>query len=324
LFHRAPLTIDQILAWADDYHRRTGKWPHKNSGCVKEAPAETWQRLNAALLSGRRGLPGGRTLAQWLACRRGVRNKQRIPKFTEDQILRWARAYHRRTKAWPTRDSGSIPEAPGETWSTVASAMHAGDRGMSSKIPLAGLLVKHFGVRRAFHLPKLTLKQILGWAKAHRDRTGSWPKATSGAIVEAPGETWSEMDHALSRGRRGLPRGLTLARLFKGLGVKGTGWRTAPPLTEKWIVLWARAYCRRTGEWPDQYCGRIADAAGEVWYEKDQALRKGARGLPGGSSLKALLAGERKPKPLVPGRTALGAQPRGTAQRASAPAATTT
>src|SRR6185369_14237994 len=36
--------------------------------------------------------------------------------------------------------------------------------------------------------PALAIEEILTWADAHRDRTGEWPKATSGVIPESPRE----------------------------------------------------------------------------------------------------------------------------------------
>jgi DNA-binding CsgD family transcriptional regulator len=52
-----PLTIEQIIAWAEDHHQRTGKWPTQTSGPVLAAPGETWAAINQALRSGLRGLP---------------------------------------------------------------------------------------------------------------------------------------------------------------------------------------------------------------------------------------------------------------------------
>src|SRR5262249_23215786 len=36
-------------------------------------------------------------------------------------------------------------------------------------------------------LPRLTTRQVLAWARAHRRRTGSWPTAASGPILDASG-----------------------------------------------------------------------------------------------------------------------------------------
>jgi hypothetical protein len=54
------------LAWADAHHARTGRWPHRYSGLVLEAPGESWDRINGALREGHRGLPGGDSLAKLL------------------------------------------------------------------------------------------------------------------------------------------------------------------------------------------------------------------------------------------------------------------
>jgi hypothetical protein len=63
---RPPLTVQQVLAWADAHHARTGRWPNVNSGPVAGAPGEDWGRIDIALCAGYRGLPGGRTLYQFL------------------------------------------------------------------------------------------------------------------------------------------------------------------------------------------------------------------------------------------------------------------
>jgi hypothetical protein len=68
---RPPLTVEQILAWADEHFARTGEWPDTVSGLVGATPGERWGNLNRALVLGLRGLPGGTTLARLLAARRG-------------------------------------------------------------------------------------------------------------------------------------------------------------------------------------------------------------------------------------------------------------
>jgi hypothetical protein len=61
-----PLTVEQILAWADAYRARTGSWPNAKAGPVPEALGQTWNAINMALYVGHRGLPGGDTLARLL------------------------------------------------------------------------------------------------------------------------------------------------------------------------------------------------------------------------------------------------------------------
>src|SRR5204863_334508 len=67
-----PLTIKQILKWADAHHQKTGEWPNKKSGEVLGAPGEKWANINDTLSRGIRGLPGGSSLAKLQAEKRGV------------------------------------------------------------------------------------------------------------------------------------------------------------------------------------------------------------------------------------------------------------
>jgi hypothetical protein len=85
---RPPLTVEQILAWADAHHARTGRWPHAGSGPVEGAPGEVWGNVNAALYDGHRGLPGGDSLARLLD-RRRARGPGRVPWTpAEDELVR--------------------------------------------------------------------------------------------------------------------------------------------------------------------------------------------------------------------------------------------
>jgi hypothetical protein len=65
--HRPPITVRQILRWADQYHRRTGSWPTHRSGAIPESQGDKWVTVNCALEKGSRGLPGNQTLPKFLA-----------------------------------------------------------------------------------------------------------------------------------------------------------------------------------------------------------------------------------------------------------------
>jgi hypothetical protein len=137
------------------------------------------------------------------------------------------------------------------------------------------------------HLPRLTCKQILAWADAHKQRTGIWPTQSSGPVAEAAGETWCGLNLALIRGKRGLRGGTTLADLLsrhrKRRNIHGL-----PDLTVEQILRWAEAYHTLYAAWPNYNTGPIG-TTGETWLAVDKALRNGTRGLPGGSSLFQLL-----------------------------------
>jgi hypothetical protein len=213
------LAVSQILVWADDHHARTGAWPQQGSGAVLDAPGQTWAAISLALYRGSRGLPGGSSLARLLARTRGYRNRRQLPCLRIEDILRWADAHCARTGYWPRARSGRIPEAPGETWAAINAALAARTRGLTTGGSLARLLALYRGKRNVAALPVLSESQVLAWADAYHDRTGTWPKARSGPVdMDAPGEHWRTINGALRRGLRGLPGGDSLARLLVRYG----------------------------------------------------------------------------------------------------------
>src|SRR5205085_2453111 len=143
---------------------------------------EKWCNISQALYDGRRGLPGGSSLARLLAEHRGVRNRSALPPLTAEQILSWADAYRERHGVWPRTESGTIPEAPGEVWCNIDQALRGGGRGQPGGSSLPQLLAAARGARVHLHEPPLHEDEILSWAKAHHRRTGRWPAAASGAI----------------------------------------------------------------------------------------------------------------------------------------------
>jgi hypothetical protein len=282
------LTVPQILAWAEAHYEATGEWPHAKSGPIAGTREETWLRVETALRDGLRGLPGGSSLAQLLAQHFGARNIQALPPLTQRQILAWADAHHQRSGKWPTKNSGPIEGAPGETWSGVHTALYDGLRGFRGGSSLARFLARRRGVRNQKALPRRTIEEVLAWADVHQRRTGEWPTKKLGPIVRVRGESWKAIDQALRHGLRGFPPGLSLARLLaRYRGVRNS--HGLPALTEKQILAWADAHRRRTGEWPTKKSGLIAVASETTWMAVDSALHKGGRGLPGGTTLRRLL-----------------------------------
>jgi hypothetical protein len=297
----AELTEDQILAWCDAYHKLTGRWPTRDSRprVVQGAPAERWSAINDALNKGHRGLPGGSSLPRLLAARRGRRNRKALPRLTVRQILKWCDAHHRRTGSWPHNRTAlrvAIPGSGGETWSALDTALVRGARGLPGGSSLARVLAEHRGVRNVHSRPRMTVRQILAWADAWYARTGHWPKQKDWRqpIPGSQGETWGGVIQAVAMGLRGFPGGFSLFDLLaKHRGARNVG--HLPPLTIRQILAWADEFHAEMGEWP---CCRsspqvIAGSGGERWFNVDQALRKGLRGLSRGSSLSKVLAEHR-------------------------------
>jgi hypothetical protein len=285
---RRPLTISQILAWADAHHAATGRWPNRRSGDVIAASGERWKTIDGVLWSGRRGLPGGQSLARLLAEQRGAHNIHTVKRLTIAQILAWADAHHAVHGCWPNLDSGPIDGVPRETWAAVNIALRNGNRGLEAGVSLARLLIEHRGPEAHNRPPRMTMDQVLAWADAHQAATGRWPNSYSGPIGEATGETWCAVDLALRRGMRGLPGGTSLTNLL----VQLRGHRNkaaAPPLTHAQILAWADAYHAAHGRWPTVRSGPVADAPGETWRGVTIALNNGGRGLSRGTTLPRLL-----------------------------------
>ncbi len=295
----APLTLRQILAWADAYHRRTKRWPSNGDGVVGAGQSDTWRAVDHALRRGMRALPGGDSLARLLYRARGVRRGRMQPPLTILEVLAWADAHQARTGRWPSTSSGKVRGAAGEKWSAIDGALTRGTRTLPRGYTLASLLVKFRGHRNRMAAPPLTEAKILAWADAHHRRTGRWPTNRTEAIPEAPGENWSMVERALREGQRGLPGGTTISRLLMKHGrrpYKAPPKRPAvprPALTIARILAWADEYQRRNGRWPTLTSGLIAGTRDETWQSVDNALHVGVRGLPGGSSVALLLERER-------------------------------
>lgn len=67
-----PLSVTQILTWADAHFQQIRAWPKRRSGPIFGAIGETWKAVDVALSKGCRGLPGGGSLARLLAENRGA------------------------------------------------------------------------------------------------------------------------------------------------------------------------------------------------------------------------------------------------------------
>ncbi len=282
------LTVEQILTWADTYRELKGEWPNYTSGPIEDSQGETWSGTNTALAAGIRGLPGGSSLAKLLAERRDRRHIRQLPNFTINKILVWADEYYQRHRNWPTRTSGTIPKSSGETWGRVNGALIKGHRGLPGGTSLAQLLADSRNVRNTGDLLDLTEDKILAWSDAHRARTGQWPRSKSGVVLDAPDETWQAVNQALDKGARGLPGGSSLPKLLsERRGVRNI--QNAPQLTVEGICSWAEVHFTHNGCWPTVNSGDVIENPGEKWQNIHQALAKGLRGLPGGSSLARLV-----------------------------------
>jgi hypothetical protein len=294
---RRPLTVALIVAWADAHHAATGRWPTACSGRVQEAPARaTWAAIDAALRLGHRGLPGRASLAKVLAEHRQVRRPVAKRPISVAEIVEWAEAHNAATGRWPRYDSGPVAAAPEPlTWRAVDQALRAGLRGLPGESSLLLVLIRHWwGLYRRYR-SRIGVEQILAWADAHHEATGSWPKWNSGRVRGAHYPvTWRVVDTALYAGNSVLPGRSRLSRLLaETRQVRGRVQKAELSVSQ--ILAWADAHHTATGQWPGCRSGAIrSTACPGTWQAVDTALRRGLRGLAGGSSLSRLLAEHRQ------------------------------
>jgi superfamily II DNA or RNA helicase len=286
---RPPLTLDEILAWADAFRQTHLEWPKATSGEIP-ATEETWLAVDEALRRGGRGVGREGSLAQCLARHRGKRYSKGLPPLRHDQILRWAEHHRQQHGKWPTQYSGAV-DGTEEVWNGIQHSLRTGRRGLPGNETLASVLARHRGARYAKGLPRLTVNQILDWADSHHRRTGEWPNKRSGSIPNTP-ENWYAVNAALHLGSRGLSGGITLPQLLK-THRRVRNRRQLPPLSVEKILRWADAHHRRTGRWPQQKSGAV-EGTHETWGGIDRALASGTRGMPRKTTLASLLHLHRK------------------------------
>lgn len=214
------LGIPEILARADEYRQKTGNWPTAVSGRLDGFSNVSWFKIHIALRRGAWGRPAGGSLTKLLVEHRSLRRKGFLPPLSERQILKWADTFYALRGRWPAYDSGSIPEAPGETWGTVHRALWNGLRGLSGHRSLRVFLNTHNRRQLPLHKRRLSEAEIVCWARLHHQRSGEWPRRNTGPILDAPGETWSGVDSALNGGGRGLPGASSLRKLLHPLEAK--------------------------------------------------------------------------------------------------------
>jgi predicted helicase len=205
------------------------------------------------------------------------------PDLTEERILELAEAHYRATGAWPGVDSGEVIGMPGETWRVFNDCLSLRYRGLDTGLSLKNFLIKH---GRRDPKPELTEELILELAEAHYQATGEWPRALSGKVIGAPGETWTAFEMSLIMGLRGLPGKSSLHQLLVKSDRKDP---PKPELTEELILELAEAHYQATGKWPHGRSGKVVGAPRETWLGFETALNVGLRGLPGKSSLHQLL-----------------------------------
>ena len=284
------LTEEMIIEAAKVYLDRTGELPGQYSGdaTIDFGYAETWPSVHGAVRLGYRGLPGGTSLPK-LLIKYGLKDDK--SDLTEQIILAAVRGYLGRKGTLPSCESGDATLDFGfpDTWRRVDNALKLGNRGLPGGSSLGKFMLQH---ALKGEKPDLTEEKIVEAVRKFVARTGKLPSGdSSGDASEDFGfqETWRSIDHCLHGGYRGLPEGLSLAKLYLKHGLKAE----KPDLTESVILAAAKRCQARTGRLPVGDSSKDATedfGFPETWGSVNRALVLGQRGLQAkGSSLSELL-----------------------------------
>ena len=150
-----PISLYYLDVWIKKYMNLHGRKPIVQSGIVEFVDGQykgiTWAAINSALQKGRRGLPGGISLPQYIEARFEIKRSGNPPPLTESVILDWARQYIAKYKKNPTVQTGIIEftedEYKDETWRAVDAALRRGSRTLAGKSSLANLIHDKFGIK---------------------------------------------------------------------------------------------------------------------------------------------------------------------------------
>lgn len=127
----------------------------------------------------------------------------------------------------------------------------------------------------------LTEEMILEAGEKFKKQYGKYPFVASKELVpELPNETWVIIDSALREGYRGLPGGSSLAILFG---------KKKDDLTVEQIKKAGEEFKKQYSKYPSGTSKKpVPGMPNENWRAINEALIKGCRGFPGGSSLAIL------------------------------------
>ncbi len=213
-----------FLKAARSYIQKRGRLPRFTSTeKLPGYPRETWVAIRGALAEGRRGFPKGLTFGELLApLRKEFPEAFQRPiarPITEQQIFKAGEESLKIYGRIPTAHSKeSVSGHPKETWMGLNRALHIGGRGLQAGSSLAKIFKPLREAHGPFPHSPLTVDEIgRAGCEFHR-QYGRWPRSTSQEPAPGlPDDSWNALNYALNRGLRGLPRGLSLARIFEDL-----------------------------------------------------------------------------------------------------------
>ena len=135
--------------------------------------------------------------------------------LTIEQVLNWCDIYYERNKKYPGQYAKSIPEMQSDTFNNINAAFNQGIRGLPQMTGLAALLAQERGYVHNQNKLSIDLddvvKEMINFFKENKKFPTADNKQTAGSLDC----NWSALNSSLHIGGRGLPKGLSLAKLKK-------------------------------------------------------------------------------------------------------------
>lgn len=259
------LSIEEVKKWVSDYIKENGIAPTSNCGSII-GTKETWRTVYSAFERKNRGIPHSASWTEIVG--------RKWAQISIEKVKKWAQTYFDLNGKWPSSKSGrdGIDDDSGETWMSIISSLRSGCRGVRKKMScIKELMTDEVPPGRP---GKLSMELIKTWADAFFAKNGYYPLTRSGPVDEAPGETWRNIEAAMRKGNRGLPKG-SLTEFLRGKKYD---------LTIQQIKEWILIYEARFGKFPVvNNSVPLPEMKNDTWIILSRSLIMGNRGLPAGS-----------------------------------------
>lgn len=256
-------TESDIRCAIQEFWVNHGRFPKRSDG-TKDCPyGSTWGALDAALRTGRYGLPGGSSLAR-------LAGGGRWPTLSDEEIVKAAQRFKRQYGRWPQKRDSEGPS--GKTWSGIDQQL----RGRGSSLnQLLGVAKK----------PPLSERLVLKAGEKYRVEHGRWPSKRDGSTLAYLGfeDTWNCVNEAFVGGLRGLTsQAKSMHEFFASVDAQGSSGKK--PADVRQLM---RDFKAAFGKYPS---AASPDFNGHKWKTLNMRLSAGYAGVPGGSSLAKLKA----------------------------------
>ncbi|WP_339908977.1 DEAD/DEAH box helicase [Symmachiella dynata] len=286
-----PIQLADLHAEIWNFYRQHGNWPSVYSGFVEQFNTE-FHYLDHCLRKGQRGL--GPNSSLYTECKRVAADKGKsIEKRTGD-MTPWTlqtvqdeiRGHFQRCGKFPLVATPGTTSL-GTTWSTINFYLrrggHHGLPGGSTLAQQVEAVKQSLGMLQE-HAAELTFENIRRAILLYQETHGQYPRRGSSDPVPIIGGAWGTLNNRLRKGK--VSEVSSLATIVKFIRTQKND-PPAPakrPLTVSEIHLTIRRHIEQYGEAPSRQSGGQS-VFGISWGHLDNLLKKGGRGLPGGSSL---------------------------------------